>query len=194
MELRTYQSDLTDRIDAAIETNQGVILQLASGGGKTHTAAALTKKRSAPGQRILFVCHRREILDQASAIFSRYGIEHGIIAAGRVMDRGHLVQLALVGSLPRRSEGLDPDLIIFDEYHHISAPSWQKIANEFPNAKRLGLTATPSRLDRRPLTPIFTEIVHGPSVRSLISNGYLSEFQYFRAVTPRSVAGESQAR
>ena len=95
------------------------------------------------------------------------------------------VQIAMVGSLASRADNLDPDLIIFDEAHHIAAPSWKVITHRWPEAKRLGLTATPQRLDRKPLTPMFTNIINGPSHQELrepapgYPDGYLAQWRYF---------------
>jgi superfamily II DNA or RNA helicase len=144
-----------------------VTLQLTTAGGKTACAAVMTRECVVREQRVLFVCHKREILQQASEALTRAGVPHGLVASGWHMGKSHLVQIALVGSLPARIEGLDPDLIIFDECHHISAPTWRQVAESFPSAKRLGLTATPRRLDRRALTPFFTTIVSGPSQKEL---------------------------
>jgi superfamily II DNA or RNA helicase len=84
--LRPYQRDAIDRINIAFSAHQG---------------------------RALFVCHRRKIKNQASEKFDLVGIPHGLIAAGQRMDKEHPLQLALVRSLPRRMEGLDPDPIAY---------------------------------------------------------------------------------
>ncbi len=74
---------------------------------------------------------------------------------------------------------LPPDLIIYDEAHHVAAGTWDKIYKAFPQAFHVGLTATPERLDGKGLRPWFQEIIYGPPVRWLIDNGYLSDYKIF---------------
>lgn len=179
IQLRPYQQDALERIEAAFKDHEGVIYCAPTGSGKTVVGTAGIPQLIEKAHRILFVCHRVEILDQTSLMLERLRVPHGKIAAGYDIDDALPVQIAMVGSLAARWDNLDPHLLIFDEAHHIGAPSWRVISNRFPKAKRLGLTATPQRLDRRPLFPMFTEIIMGPSHHELREAGYLSDYEYF---------------
>jgi DNA repair protein RadD len=76
------------------------------------------------------------------------GIDHGFIAGGRSTDPSHRVQIGSIQTVARRLDRLPPpDLIVFDEAHHTGAAQWQQIYDAFPQAKKIGLTATPWRLD-----------------------------------------------
>jgi superfamily II DNA or RNA helicase len=72
-----------------------------------------------------------------------------------------------------------PDFIIMDEAHHYLSKTYKKILLKFNGAKTLGVTATPERLDGKGLGDIFQTMVHGPSVRWLIENGFLAKPVYY---------------
>ena len=115
------------------------------------------------GKSVLILVHRRELVTQASNKLAKAGVKHGIIAAG-FDPSDHPVQVASVQTLIRRLNSADftPDLIIIDEAHHAVAGSWDKIIGRFPNAKIIGVTATPSRLDGRGL-----EAISQPRLRAI---------------------------
>src|SRR5690606_37215476 len=90
------------------------------------------------------------------------------------------IQLASVMTLKNRLSNYEaPDLILIDEAHRALAPSYLDIVEHYPNAKVVGLTATPRRTNGRGLGHLFQDIVTGPSIRWLINNGYLCDYQLF---------------
>ena len=101
--------------------------------------------------------------------------EHGIIAAG-IHPSDAPVQVASVQTLVRRLARIKwtPDLIVIDEAHHASAGSWETILQQWPTVPRLGVSATPVRLDGRGLKSVFDALVLGPSVAELIADGFLT--------------------
>ena len=70
-----------------------------------------------------------------------------------------------------------PNVIIWDECHHLAADNWSRIFHHFPDAIHIGLTATPERLDGKGLGEYFEEMVLGPSMADLISDGYLTSYR-----------------
>ena len=75
------------------------------------------------------------------------GVAHGRIQPGHAMT-DDLVQVGMVQTVARRLEAIPaPALLVIDEAHHAVAGTWAKIAAAWPNAKVLGVTATPERLD-----------------------------------------------
>lgn len=72
-----------------------------------------------------------------------------------------------------------PDTIIFDECHFSAAKTWTKIIEAFPDAFIIGLTATPSRLDGKPLNSVYDVLINGPQARELIQSGYLAQYKYY---------------
>jgi DNA repair protein RadD len=112
-------------------------------------------------------------------------VEAGIISAGYETSPGLPVQVASVQTLIRRINRGDDfpafDLLVVDECHHSTSPTYRTIFEHQPNAKLLGVSATPSRLDGRGLGEVYDAIVCGPSIKELTSLGYLSPIRLFTA-------------
>src|ERR1700733_6908803 len=157
-DLRPYQLEAIDRI----EQSKSALYVLPTGGGKTVIASAVIERAVQRGERVLVLTHRREILKQTSL---KLPIEHGLIQAGLNTDLSYPVQIASVQTLWARCMRTDKvsfpaaDLVIIDEAHHIAARTWLSILDEYPNAQRVGLTATPCRSDGRGLGNFFDIIV-----------------------------------
>jgi DNA repair protein RadD len=145
--LRDYQADAVAAILAKLQEHDGVIYCAPTASGKTVVAANLINHSVAGGLRVLVVTHRKEILEQTEEKLKAEGVTPGLIAHGYHMDKAHPVLVAMVMSLRSRRDGVQPELIVFDECHHIRAPSWERVTEWFPSAKRLGLSATPQRHD-----------------------------------------------
>ncbi|MCJ2092274.1 DEAD/DEAH box helicase family protein [Methylobacterium sp. J-072] len=164
MRLRPYQIDLVARIGAALSEHRSVLLQLPTGGGKTHIAAHVAGVSAAVGERVWIVAHRREIVGQTSRSMAELGVPHGVVGAGRPFEPDRPVQVCAIGSLTRRADALpSPDLMIWDEAHHVAAKSWAALRARFPALRHLGLTATPERLDGKGLGEFFAELITASS-------------------------------
>ena len=176
MNLRAYQQRAIADTRAAIAGgSRAPLLVLPTGGGKTIIFSAIAQSAAAKGNRVLILVHRRELIHQASSKLQWIGLDHGIVAAG-VPASDAPVQIASVQTLARRLSRIDwqPGLIIIDEAHHATAGQWSRILDHWPNTYRLGVTATPCRLDGRGLRSAFDAMVLGPSVADLTSAGFLS--------------------
>lgn len=174
-ELRPYQADLAARAFRALARSGSVVVQLETGAGKTHIAAEMCRTWVREKKRVWFVAHRREILDQARAIFDEGAVAHGPRA---------LVQFKMIAAAVKGGNALPPNIMVFDECHHAPAESWRMVAEAHPKALRLGLTATPNRLDGAPLSECFAEIERGPPPRDLRGQGYLARYRYFAPALP----------
>lgn len=176
MNLRAYQQQAIADTRAAIASGSRCpLLVLPTGGGKTIIFSAIAQSAAAKGNRVLILVHRRELIHQASSKLQWIGLQHGIIAAG-VPATDAPVQIASVQTLARRLARMDwqPGLIIIDEAHHATAGQWARILDHWPDAYRLGVTATPCRLSGEGLRSAFDAMVLGPSVADLINAGFLS--------------------
>lgn len=184
--LRPYQEKIVDDCRSAFRAGQNsVAVQLATGGGKTVLGSFMVQGSSQRGLCCWWLVHRRELLTQASRTFYGLGIEHGFIAGGRSTDPHCRVQIGSVQTVARRLDRLPaPGLIVFDEAHHLGAAQWQKIFDAYPSAYKLGLTATPWRLDGKGLGHWFESMVQGPTVADLIETGSLSPYRLFAPSTP----------
>lgn len=156
-----------------------VLFVLPTGGGKTVTFSYITYCAIAKGSRIYILVHRAEIVRQISATLSMFDIKHGLIQPGRT-PTSDMVQVGMVQTASRRLDRLSaPDMIVFDEAHHAVTGAYVTIAERWPNAKILGVTATPERLDGQGLRAQFDEIVQGPTTAWLIQNGFLADYDYY---------------
>lgn len=184
--LRDYQDRLLNDARQLIRRGtKRILLQLPTGGGKTVIAATMLGNSSKRGLRSWFVCHRRELVAQASRTFSMVGIPHGIIAAGFSGDYRQPVQVCSIQTLTHRlALHLPPGIIVWDECHHTAAKSWATVQAAYPDALHLGLSATPARLDGAGLSDHFDAMVFGPSVRELIERGALSHYRLFAPSPP----------
>lgn len=193
--LRPYQETIVGDCRAAFrEGERKVVVQLATGGGKTVLGSFMVNGSQLRGKVCWWLVHRRELIRQASKTFYDMGIPHGIIAGGHMSDPNALVHVASIQTIARRLDRLPPpDMIVFDETHHIGAAQWSEIFARFPNAYVLGLTATPWRLDGRGLGGWYGRMVQGPTVADLIESGSLSEYRLFAPSMPDLSGVETQA-
>lgn len=132
--------------------------------------------------------HRVELLRQTSSALTRFDVEHGMINPQYTPNFNNHVQVASVQTIIKRLNYLTavnwvPDVIIVDEAHHATAGSWRKIIEYFPEAKTLGVTATPIRSDGQGLGRqcggMFDELIEGPTVAELIEAGFLVKPRIF---------------
>lgn len=193
--LRPYQQAIVDDARTAFRAGRRkVLVQLATGGGKTVLGSFMVHGSSSRGRTCWWLVHRRELIRQASGTFYDMGIAHGIVAGGHTSDPHARVQVGSIQTLARRLDRLPfPDMIVFDETHHIGAAQWSQIFEAYPQAYVLGLTATPWRLDGRGLGSWYEHMVQGPAVAELIEAGSLSRYRLFAPSQPDMTGVETQA-
>ena len=169
MPLRDYQEQAVHELRAAVRRSGSVVYQLATGAGKTPVAGEIARLASEKGSRTFFLCHRRELIKQAVDTFTELcpNVQLGVEAAGWPTLPWAPLQVGSVQSVARRQNIKAPDLVIWDEVHHVRAATWEKIYKQWPNAKHIGLTATPERTDGKGLGAVFAELVQGPSIEWL---------------------------
>jgi DNA repair protein RadD len=183
--LRKYQTDLIKEARDNLKIHKSILIQGATGMGKTVLSSFMLKTLSEQNKRGLFLCHRRELIKQTSDSFSEFKINHEIIANGYKFTPDNPIQICSVGYLVNKLHLIKtPDFIIWDECHHIAASTWSKIFNYFPDAHNIGLTATPQRLDGKGLGKFFNTMIQAPSMRELINQGYLSDFDIYAPSQP----------
>jgi superfamily II DNA or RNA helicase len=171
-QLRSYQEHAIAGVEAAFAAGfRAPLIPLPTGGGKTVVAGEIIKREAERGTRVLFLAPRRELVHQASRKLADVGLNHGIILAG---DSRHniysRIQVGSVDTVRARSAKLttlDPDLIVIDECHLYVTDVRKKLLDRWPNARRLGLSATPCRKDGRGLNVLFDKLIDVASVAAL---------------------------
>jgi len=200
--LRPYQAQLKADIYSAWTRCRFVLAVLPTGGGKTITFADIIHDHEGA---VCAIAHRQELVSQISLALARDGIRHKIIGPKDVVklcvnvhmmelgrsyyDPNAAVAVAGVNTIVSRKKklanwGKTVTLWVQDECHHVLKENlWGKASALFPNAKGLGVTATPLRADGKGLGSesdgIFNELVEGPEMRWLINEGFLTDYRIF---------------
>ncbi len=188
--LRDYQNNAIKDILSGINDRKNTVIQLPTGTGKTTVIAeALRIWRSNYGknQRALVVVHRVELVEQIIERFMQFGIKAGKIKAGEPVNTNFQIQVGLIQSLrnpARRPVTLG--LIIVDEAHHINASSYSDLISYYDTFKPtvIGVTATPSRLDGKPLGAVFSQLFEYGQITNFINSGFLSPMKHYATGFP----------
>ena len=161
IELRDYQQDLYSKTQNAFRNGKKrVLVTVGCGGGKSYIFAKMADQAKG---NVLVLTHRQELKEQTSKLFA----DNGINAR---------VEMILTEA-NRLGECAKPALIITDEAHLSRSNSWMKVLDYY-DTYTVGFTATPIRLDGKPLGDIYEELVTGVSVKWLIDNKRLAPYEY----------------
>lgn len=199
--LRDYQQDAKERIFGQWDRVDNVLYQMPTGTGKTRLFTSIIRDISITSlqehtrKSVLIIAHRTELIEQIDESLNKYRIPHGIIA-GTFKDKRDLrlpVQVASIQTITHPSnrqlaDAFHADFIIIDEAHHSVAHSYTKLWDYYPNSKKLGVTATPWRMDRRGFIGNFDTLITSMSIKEFLRNGWLAPYKYY------SVPLESQIR
>ena len=176
-------SDRPHRTAPAPRCNQANVRlcsSLPAGLAKTVMFSYFAQRVTARGLHTLILAHRDELIDQISTTLTAFNVRHGFVAAGRLFDRRPAVHVGSVFTVARRLQYVPkPDIIIIDEAHHARAKTWGKVFDAFPEAWKIGVTASPIRLSGESLGDIFDDLIVGPSVNDLTSLGHLCPYRLY---------------
>lgn len=202
--LREYQQDLLEKVRSAYRSKiQRVLMVLPTGAGKTVCFSAISEGAASRGSRVLILAHRIELIDQICESLEQFSLKADVVAPGYDRCDSHVCVASVQSMVGRLGSEPAPDMIICDEAHHVAtstkhasgANSWGRIFRHWPEARHLGVTATPLRLDGRGLGEFFDEIIVGPQVPELMAMGHLAPCRIFAPPTVTmegvgSVAGD----
>ncbi|EON2338944.1 DEAD/DEAH box helicase [Escherichia coli] len=193
--LRDYQSQAIREVRSTFRRVRAVILVLATGAGKTVIFSEITRLAKEKGSRVLILAHRDQLIKQCSRKLNDIGTTHGVIMAGVVPAWHEMVQVGSVQTVVRRLDKFiaPPDIIIIDECHLSAAKTYRTILERFPNARLLGVTGSPCRLDGRALGRadggLYDAMVQGITISQLIERGYLVRPRVFGPSKVVNLAG-----
>jgi len=184
--LRGFQPDLVGRVKAAMRFHKWILMQSATGSGKTVMGAKMIQDALAKGSTSIFVVPRRELLKQTAKTFQNFGIPYGFIAAGYTPNPFAKVQLATSGSLSRRLESTKVPNLLFPDETHFGKGELDRIIEwgKEGGAYGVGLSATPQKTDGTGLDKWYDHMETGPTVRELMDSGDLSEYRPFAVDMP----------
>lgn len=185
IQLYEYQKDMLRQIEDAFVTHQSVMVQMPTGTGKTVLISEVVKReeRRVKNPCVWIVVHRRELVEQIKETLER--------RLGTSLDaereKSSVIEVFSIQWLSRHYQELEerPSLIVIDEAHHAVAKTYEEVMNAYPNAKKLGVTATPCRLTKRGFTDLFEVLLCSHSIAKFIKEGYLSDFDYI-SLNPNS--------
>lgn len=210
--LRPYQTDLKRDVYAAWAAGARNVLAVSgTGSGKTVVLADIIREHDCAS---VAIAHRHELVSQISIALARYGVRHRIIGQPAVIrncvglhmsevGRSHYdanARCAVAGvDTLIRMDGKDPwfakvGLWVQDEAHHVTAENkWGDAASMFPNARGLGVTATPLRADGKGLgrhaDGLMDQMVLAPSMREIINMGYLTDYRIYAPKSDIDLSG-----
>ena len=171
--LRKYQHTIKHFLFSEWAQHSSIMIQMPTGTGKTHLLASVIYDHLKEGQYqcVWIVAHRRELVEQIEETVARYGISKS----------DERVKVMSIQWLSRHWEDVKderPSLIVIDEAHHALAETYKELWTRYPNAKKLGMTATPCRLNRKGFTDLFDTLIISDSIADFIRQGWLSAFDY----------------
>lgn len=190
--LRDYQQKAKENIFNQWDNVDNILYQMPTGTGKTRLFTSIIRDISLAAlsqhtrKGILIVVHRTELIEQISESLDKYRISHGIIA-GSFKDKRNLLLPVQVSSIqtithPSNQElaiSFHPDYIIIDEAHHATTHSYTKLWSYYPKSKKLGVTATPWRMDGQGFKGNFDILLPSMSIKEFLEKGWLAPYKYY---------------
>ena len=182
-----YQKEMLRQIEEAFRKHQSVMVQMPTGTGKTILLAEVVKSEKGKASEekrekgkvknpcVWIIVHRRELVEQIKETLAKqldfslfpfhFSLKHQVFSIQWLSKHYHELEEK-------------PSLIIIDEAHHAVAKTYKEVMDAYPEARKLGLTATPCRLNRRGFTDLFDVLLQSWSVKKFIADGWLSLYDY----------------
>ena len=166
MRLRDYQQDIFSKSSQAfIDGAKGICCVLPCRSGKSYIMARMIQ--GAKGN-VLVLAHRHTLISQHKELLESLDV---------LTDKVRVESVFTEANRLDKHKPTDVDLIIIDEAHLSEAKSYRKVC-EYYNCRRVLFTATPARLDGKPLTLADT-LITGITANELIKMGAISDYDYY---------------
>lgn len=167
-----YQREMRDSVLEAFGSYDSVMCQMPTGTGKTHVLASVVSEY-AKGKIVWIVAHRRELIEQIERTWAAFYKDKKNAPGVRVLSIQWLARNW------DKVENESPAMIVIDEAHHALAETYQELFRRYPDAKKLGMTATPYRLSGKGFTDLFDTLLQSKSIPEFIMAKRLSLFDYY---------------
>ena len=178
IKLYDYQEDMKGRIEGELRLHRSVMAQMPTGTGKTYLLTAVIDSfvNGNPMEKVWIVAHRRELVLQIDETVRKF---HSYFASNTSSLLSSVKAMSIQWLMRHYDEiEEEPGMIVIDEAHHALAKTYKEMWERFPNAKFLGLTATPCRLNGKGFTDLFDILVQSWSVPEFISKGRLATYDF----------------
>ncbi len=160
-----------------------VMVQMPTGTGKTYVMAATVKwyLDSHDEGEVWIIAHRRELVEQMQQTLDRFCLDYG--EKEMVLKAKIRIRVLSIQWLSRHVNDLEkaksrPGFIIVDEAHHAIADTYQDLFGRNRLALKLGMTATPCRMNKNSFTKLFDHLLASPCTNDFIMRGYLAPYDY----------------
>jgi superfamily II DNA or RNA helicase len=180
------QSALVDNISREMRDHKSVLVQAATGFGKTRIAAHIIDRAVRKGSAVGFLAPRRELIRQTSHSLKSFGLEHGFVCSGHRPSPFSKIQVMSTGTLARRLDVAPKLKILAVDECHFGGSELDRIIRHYQGLGTwiIGLSATPMKVSGQGMGEWYDSMVSGPSIRWLMDNKRLSEYRAFAPDVP----------
>lgn len=186
VQLYPDQADLTARVRNAMRHSKGVLMQSATGSGKTRMALDMIAGAHAKGSTAVFTVPRTELLEQTIKTIADYDIPFGVISPNHSYNPLAKIQIAMTPTLVKRLDKIPAPKVLFVDECHFGGADLDKVIGWSRDAGgwRVGLSATPYKTNGKPMGDHYDHMEQGLPVSDLIRLKRLSDFRYFAPHQP----------
>ncbi len=165
IQLYDYQQEIIDKLHDAFTRHTAVMCQMPTGTGKTVVLTTFIK--DIVGE-VWIIAHRRELVEQINAHIAK------------IIGMDERIKVMSIQWLSKHYDEMKkaPAFIIIDEAHHSLADTYKEMWTRYPNTKKLGMTATPCRLNGASFIGLYKQLVWSQDIKEFIKQGYLAAFDY----------------
>ena len=182
--LYNYQTEMKERIDVAFRSYRSVMVQMPTGTGKTVLLSEVVKgeEQRVKNPWVWIVVHRRELVEQIrDTLDTMLSCPYSTLdTTSPLLSENSRIKVMSIQWLSRHYQDMaeKPSLIVIDEAHHAVAKTYAEVMNAYPEAKKLGVTATPCRLNKKGFTDLFDVLLQSWPTKKFIADGRLSLYDY----------------
>lgn len=181
IQLREYQTEGIRKIFEAWDPQRlnlkNILFQMPTGTGKTTVFAEIVRRAHLKNKHALIVVHRSELVEQIAERLSLFNVSVGIISSDIKPQAEKAVQVATIQTLSRRNYP-KAEIVIIDECHHSKAETYKQLWSIYTEARFLGVTATPVRINGEGFNDLYDILIPVGSLSYFFEHGYLAKVKH----------------